>query len=358
MKHAGTEIAFVVLQHILIYQGSVQSIHKLNIMKKFSVLLVEDNQVYANLVQLLSGDRADFIWCNSLEAANKALDKQQFDIYLLDLYLPDGDSIEFCRRINTPKKEDTITVFLSGETDLEWRLRAFEAGAENYIQKDIGKELLKIKLDSLLDYQAKRLRALKHAKKDSQIQTDRTFRTQLDHNALIHFYRQCLNLNDINKFSGYLSSLMQSWELDYIARLKLTDGTEYHFKNNDEAICDMELELFNDLEVNSANVQSFGQSTFFKYHQAELIVKNMPTDSYNKGSLIDIFHYVVEAIDIRLNEIAKLQHMDSIIQDIQAHLSDRQDDKSLSLVNELIDDLSAITTEKDLSDDNDDMVFF
>ncbi|MBQ4838611.1 MULTISPECIES: response regulator [Pseudoalteromonas] len=327
-------------------------------MKKFSVLLVEDNHVYAKLIQLLGSDKAQFTWCKNLQAANEAIKTQQFDIYLLDLYLPDGDSIEFCRCINTPKKEDTITVFISGETDLEWRLRAFEAGAENYIQKDISKELLKLKLDSLLDYQANRLLALKHAKNDSKVQTDRTFRTQLDHNALIHFYRQCLNLNDISKFSGYLSSLMESWELDYIARLKLTDGTEYHFKNNDEAICDMELELFNDLEVNSANVQSFGQSTFFKYQQAELIVKNMPTDSYSKGSLVDIFHYVVEAIDIRLNEIAKLQHMDSIIQEIKEHLKEREDDKSLSLLNELVDDLESITVEKDLSDDNDDMVFF
>ncbi|OCQ23033.1 hypothetical protein A7985_03505 [Pseudoalteromonas luteoviolacea] len=327
-------------------------------MKKFKVLLVEDNPIYAQLVQLLGKDKADFTWCTNLNEAEVALKDHQFDIYLLDLYLPDGDSIEFCRLINTPKKDETITVFLSGETELEWRLRAFEAGAENYIPKDIPQQLLKLKLDSLLDYQAKRLRALKHAKKDSQLQTDRTFRTQLDNNALIHFYRQCLNLNDISKFSGFLASLMESWELDYVARLKLTDGTEYHFKNNDEAICEMELELFDELEVNTANVQSFGQSTFFKYQQAELIVKNMPTDSYSKGSLIDIFHYVVEAIDIRLNEIAKLHHMNTIINEIKEHTHTHQDDKSMALLNELVDDLAAITKDKDLSDDNDDLVFF
>ncbi|MBQ4812542.1 response regulator [Pseudoalteromonas luteoviolacea] len=327
-------------------------------MKKFKVLLVEDNPIYAQLVQLLGKDKADFTWCTNLNEAEVSLKDNQFDIYLLDLYLPDGDSIEFCRLINTPKKDETITVFLSGETELEWRLRAFEAGAENYIPKDIPQQLLKLKLDSLLDYQAKRLRALKHAKKDSQLQTDRTFRTQLDNNALIHFYRQCLNLNDISKFSGFLASLMESWELDYVARLKLTDGTEYHFKNNDEAICEMELELFDELEVNTANVQSFGQSTFFKYQQAELIVKNMPTDSYSKGSLIDIFHYVVEAIDIRLNEIAKLHHMNTIINEIKEHTHTHQDDKSMALLNELVDDLAAITKDKDLSDDNDDLVFF
>ncbi|KZN33214.1 response regulator [Pseudoalteromonas luteoviolacea] len=327
-------------------------------MKKFTVLLVEDNPIYAKLVMLLCEDKAHVTWCTNLKDAESAVQTQLFDIYLLDLYLPDGDSIEFCRLINTPKKEETITVFLSGETDLEWRLRAFEAGAENYIAKDIPQQLLKLKVDSLLDYQAKRLRALKHAKKDSQLQTDRSFRTQLDNNALIHFYRQCLNLNDISKFSDYLSSLMESWELDYIARLKLTDGTEYHFKNNDEDICEMELELFDELEVNAANVQSFGQSTFFKYQQAELIVKNMPTDSYSKGSLIDIFHYVVEAIDIRLNEIAKLHHMDTIIQEIREQTSAHQDDKSMSLLNELVDDLAAIREEKDLSDDSDDLVFF
>ncbi|MCF2858664.1 response regulator [Pseudoalteromonas sp. SMS1] len=327
-------------------------------MKKFTVLLVEDNPIYAKLVMLLSEDKAHVTWCTNLKDAHCALQSQQFDIYLLDLYLPDGDSIEFCRLINTPKKEETITVFLSGETDLEWRLRAFEAGAENYIAKEIPQQLLKLKLDSLLEYQAKRLRALKCAKKDSQLQTDRSFRTQLDNNALIHFYRHCLNLNDIHKFADYLSSLMESWDLDYIARLKLADGTEYHFKNNNEAICEMELELFDELEVNAANVQSFGQSTFFKYQQAELIVKNMPTDSYSKGSLIDIFHYVVEAIDIRLNEIAKLQHMDAIIQEIKAHTAAHQDDKSMALLNELVDDLAAIREEKDLNDENDDLVFF
>ncbi|NTS77278.1 response regulator [Catenovulum sp. SM1970] len=235
----------------------------------------------------ISQNKAEFTWCKTLSEVAQVIEKERFDIYLLDLYLPDGHSIEFCRTINTPQKTDSITVLITGESDLEWRLRAFEAGAENYIQKNIKQDALKIKLDSLFNYQADRLLALKSAQAESKKHLDQSVRSQLDHNALVHFYRQCLNLNNIDKIERHLASLMQSWHLNYIARFTLTDGTEYHFKAHNEAICEMELELFNELNANGPNVQSFGNSSYFRYKQAELIVKNMPKDSYSRGSLID-----------------------------------------------------------------------
>ncbi|NTS77277.1 hypothetical protein HR060_10415 [Catenovulum sp. SM1970] len=66
----------------------------------------------------------------------------------------------------------------------------------------------------------------------------------------------------------------------------------------------------------------------------------------------------MEAVDIRLEEIEKLNHMQAMLTQVRQHLAADIDDKGIHLLNELANDLAAITEEKDLTEESDDMVFF
>lgn len=72
----------------------------------------------------------------------------QPDAVVLDLNLPDGDGIEFCRRIRT--KSDVPVIMLTAR-DLEVdEIMGLESGADDYITKPFSVSVLKIRLQKAL----------------------------------------------------------------------------------------------------------------------------------------------------------------------------------------------------------------
>lgn len=61
------------------------------------------------------------------------LERQPFDLVLLDLMLPDGDGLEFCRRIRAVSAVPVIMVTAKG--DLTDRVVGLELGADDYVAK-------------------------------------------------------------------------------------------------------------------------------------------------------------------------------------------------------------------------------
>ena len=67
---------------------------------------------------------------SALELAHSAA----FDVYLLDNQLPDGTGSELCQRLREFDR-DTPIVFFSGDAYESDRQRAFNSGAQEYVEK-------------------------------------------------------------------------------------------------------------------------------------------------------------------------------------------------------------------------------
>src|SRR5919199_668641 len=108
---------------------------------KIEVLLVEDNPGDARLVEImLSKARpGDFEVTHvaRLREAIERLDDSMFDVILLDLSLPDSDSMETVYKTRTAAPRTPVVV-LTGQEDEEVALRALQSGAEDYLVKGWG----------------------------------------------------------------------------------------------------------------------------------------------------------------------------------------------------------------------------
>ena len=103
----------------------------------FRVLLVDDDPAIVRLVTkvLLRDGIAVRAFGTAAEAA-AAIEREEWELCLLDRWLPDGDGIELCRRIKAEPRFDTRQVMmLSGYSDVNAKVEAFRDGADDYVAK-------------------------------------------------------------------------------------------------------------------------------------------------------------------------------------------------------------------------------
>src|SRR5687768_10526746 len=115
------------------------------------ILIVEDDDLSRKLAMAMVeslGHEADSAR-DGLEALAKL--KLEFDLVLLDIQLPAMDGYEIARRIRIdPRFYDLPIVMVTSLESREDRLRATEAGANDFIAKPIDKTELRIRTNSLL----------------------------------------------------------------------------------------------------------------------------------------------------------------------------------------------------------------
>lgn len=97
------------------------------------VLLLEDDQSLGlTLKERLDREGFQVILARSLKDARAAL-KDQFDLFILDVGLPDGNGFDFAEEIKSSTQAPFL--FMTAQSDAESRLRGYEAGAEEFIPK-------------------------------------------------------------------------------------------------------------------------------------------------------------------------------------------------------------------------------
>ncbi|HUM51958.1 MAG TPA: response regulator transcription factor [Chitinophagales bacterium] len=126
--------------------------------KTFKILVVDDEP---DILEFLSYnlEKEGFL-VETAENGKQALEKakkNQPDIVLLDVMMPEMDGIEACRTLREmPQFENTIIAFLTARTEDYSQIAGFETGADDYISKPIKPRVLVSRLRALLRrYEAK-----------------------------------------------------------------------------------------------------------------------------------------------------------------------------------------------------------
>lgn len=82
-------------------------------------------------------------------AAFQLCAKQDYDLIVLDVNLPDGSGFDFCREIKE-RRPDTAVIFLTANDMESDMLRGFELGADDYVTKPFPISVFRKKVTALL----------------------------------------------------------------------------------------------------------------------------------------------------------------------------------------------------------------
>ena len=113
------------------------------------LLLVEDDpRIRAALVLGLVDQGYEVIEAGSGESALRLLDRDAFDVVLLDLMLPGMDGFAVCRAVRS--RGDLPTIVITARSGSEDVIRGLEAGADDYVTKPVVPSELAARVRALL----------------------------------------------------------------------------------------------------------------------------------------------------------------------------------------------------------------
>ena len=114
------------------------------------ILLVEDNEATARSVQLILGGLGHNVTHTaSGEESVELVELYDYDAVLMDIDLEDISGIEALRELRM-KKNATPVIILSGTTDVDTKVNALAAGADDYMTKPFHKAELSARLTAVV----------------------------------------------------------------------------------------------------------------------------------------------------------------------------------------------------------------
>ena len=98
------------------------------------ILIIDDDIDIADLESyLLKKEGFDTLICNTGEDALEEINKERFDLILMDIMMPGISGIELCAKVR--EKVDCSIIFVTAKANLVDKMIGFEIGADDYITK-------------------------------------------------------------------------------------------------------------------------------------------------------------------------------------------------------------------------------
>lgn len=113
------------------------------------VLIVDDNEDISELISLiLKKEEIDSKIVNNPKEVIDIINKEKFDLILLDIMMPEMSGIELCSKIRD--KINVPIIFLTAKNDIVDKTIGYEIGGDDYITKPFDNRELVLKIKSYL----------------------------------------------------------------------------------------------------------------------------------------------------------------------------------------------------------------
>lgn len=113
------------------------------------ILLVEDQEELAELIKaFLEKGGYQVYWIDKGEAVANYLKQQGAKLIILDIMLPGIDGFAVCRKVR--EQQSIPILIISARSEKSDKLKGYELGADDYMEKPVDPEILMAKVNALL----------------------------------------------------------------------------------------------------------------------------------------------------------------------------------------------------------------
>jgi CheY-like chemotaxis protein len=218
------------------------------------------------------------------------------DIILLDVILENTNGYDICRRIRKlSMAHQVIIIFISSLHSLQDKLKAYEAGGDDYVCKPVNLTELQCKLDV---YQKRineqrqlsvQMEQISQANNDSQ-------RHYNELNLLIECFKQTLSIDDLGDLYQASEVVLNAFGLQGCIEFRVYNCFHQYPQDN---ISHLESEILL-LGKEAKAIVPLGANILFNSNHCSLLIKNMNSVDPDNQHLNDRLLTLVQIIDSRL----------------------------------------------------------
>ncbi len=117
----------------------------------YRVLCVEDSVEVQVVVKRSLFPLFQVTTSTTIQLAKRLMSRECFDLVILDLGLPDGDGLAYCKELKSSLDLSSIPIFLlTSSQSIQEKVMGFSLGVEDYISKPFDPIELKIRIEARL----------------------------------------------------------------------------------------------------------------------------------------------------------------------------------------------------------------
>lgn len=114
------------------------------------ILLVEDDELFCETIEeFLSDIGYEISVANDCQKAIELSFENRFDLYILDINLPDLTGLELLKSLRDAQ-DDTSAIFLTSYKDSDTLKDGFKVGADDFLRKPVDLDELNLRIKALL----------------------------------------------------------------------------------------------------------------------------------------------------------------------------------------------------------------
>lgn len=233
------------------------------------VLSVDNNLSNQKLVSSVLAADAEVYTASSGTQALRMLESLRPDLILLDIDMPGMDGFQTCRSMRAnPDFALTPIVFVSGLTERDEQLTAFQCGGDDFIAKPFDVEILRAKVGALIQ-RYRRQQFIRNPNADNQA---------FDHLRRVnHYLLSALKVSTLVKLND--ATLEALTALDIKAALYIHKKPEL-LASTCGSLTDLETQLLS--QTKGAQMQALGGRFMLGSAQAAWLIQNMPRAGSNE----------------------------------------------------------------------------
>ena len=240
------------------------------------ILVVDDNrQVLEQVNHILAEEGFEISFIPKGEFLFQRLDRQDFDLVLLDVNLPGISGYDLLREIRKhPKYHNLPVIIITGEDEDTTLTKCFALGAQDYIRKPINHLVLKVRVSSVISASRFHLNQIKNEREEALQARMKMLSSQMNphfiFNALSSIQEFILS-NETDKAIDYVSEfaglMRQNLENSLVPYITLADELQFletylrlertRFNNSFDFEIILEIDEFQDIMVPPMIIQPY-----------------------------------------------------------------------------------------------------
>ena len=179
-----------------------------------NIFLLEDDKILSKGISIaLEKDEHTVTAVYGYMEALQKYQSQRYDLFLLDINLPDGSGLKLCQKIR--ETSETPVLFLPANDTEEDMLDGFSAGCDDYISKPFPLEVLRKKVLAVLKRTGRGNSRIRY--RDLEIDTDKCIilmKEQQVHLTATEYKLLCYLIENKGRVVTKAMLLEQLWDID------------------------------------------------------------------------------------------------------------------------------------------------